>query len=317
MHINNSLLHVNEIKKIIHQHFGIKDTKCHLLRSHINDVYEIASFNRKYILKIFSSSKPKEEVVFEIKYLVFLNSQGIIVNTPVSTTDNKKYIALEYPEGKRYAILFYYNNGVEIDYRKASNAFSYGKSVAKLHLASKEYKPSYTNEIDTFQLFLDAINIIEIFFTTYKSEQWIFFNDYFQKLINKIKTIDTRKMSMGYVHGDLHGGNALVSDNEIFFYDFEYSGYGLICYELSIFRWSTLIGNRESQWETFLKGYRSLISISDCELHHSIVMVCIRDILVLANTVNMTDKLGISSIHNYYIKNRLEFIKKMTNILQI
>lgn len=67
----------------------------------------------------------------------------------------------------------------------------------------------------------------------------------------------------------------------------------------------------------FLKGYRSLISISDCELHHSIVMVCIRDILVLANTVNMTDKLGISSIHNYYIKNRLEFIKKMTNILQI
>ena len=56
------------------------------------------------------------------------------------------------------------------------------------------------------------------------------------------------------VHGDLHGGNALVSDNEIFFYDFEYSGYGLICYELSIFRWSTLIGNRESQWETFFKG---------------------------------------------------------------
>ena len=189
--------------------------------------------------------------------------------------------------------------------------------MAKLHLASKDYKPSYANEIDIFRQFFDATNMIEIFFTTHKNKHWTYFDDFFKKLICKIKTIDMKKMPVGYIHGDLHGGNSLVNGKELFFYDLEYSGLGLICYELSVFRWGTLISNREPQWELFLNGYRSLISISDCELHHSLLMVCIRDVLILANTVNITVKFGISSIHNYYIHNRLEFIKKMINNLQI
>lgn len=317
MQFINALLHVKEIEKIMLQYFSIKDAKCHLLKSYRNDIYLIASHDRKFIFKVYGALKPKEDIVFEVNYIVFLNRKGIMANMPVNSTENKKYIVLEFPEGKRYALLFKYNNGVELDYKKSNDAFIYGEGVAKLHLASKDYKPSYSSETNVFQLFVDSTNILEIFFTKYKNKQWAYLDGYFHKLADKITTIDTGKMSMGYIHADLHGGNSLFNDKELFFYDFEYSGFGLICYELSVFRWSTLIGNREDQWDVFLKGYRSLISISDHELHHSLVMVCIRDTLVLANTVNMADKFGVSSIHNYYIQNRLQFIKKMTNILQI
>ncbi|MBT5399861.1 MAG: phosphotransferase [Candidatus Marinimicrobia bacterium] len=317
MQFINSLLHIKEIEKIMLQYFRIEDVKCHLLRSYRNEIYVIASFGRKYIFKIYNALKPKEDVVFETSYMDFLNRKETIANMPVKAVDNKYYIELEFPEGKRYAVLFEYNNGVELDYNKASDALIYGKSVAKLHLASKDYKPSYSKETNVFQLFIDATNKLELFFTKYKNEQWVYLDNYLNKVTGKITTIDTNKMLMGYIHADLHGGNYLLHDKEMFFYDFEYSGFGLICYELSVFRWSTLIGNREDQWTIFLKGYRSLIDISDHELHHSLVMVCIRDALILANTVSMADKFGISSIHNYYIQNRLQFIKKMTNILQI
>ena len=317
MRVAYSLLLVDEVEKIVWHYYGIKNAKCHLIRSHRNDIYEASSSGRKYIFKIYSISRSEEDVVSEVNFLTFLQGKDILVNTPTITTNNEKYIPLDLPEGIRFAILFSYENGTELDYRNPENAFLYGENVAKLHLVSREYRSNVYNEINIGHMLFDAINVIEFFSTNYKDREWDRFQNFIEKIITIFSAMNTSKMSMGYIHGDLHGGNVVLNGNDLIFYDFEHSGFGFICYELSVFRWITLIRNREDQWDKYLNGYRSLISISDHELQFSLVLVCIRDILIMANTVNLAYKFGKASVHDYYIQKRFEFIDKMSLMMNI
>ena len=317
MRIVHSLLHTIEIELIVRKYFGLNTTKCQLLRSYKNDIYKVSSFEKKYIFKIYDLSKIEESVAFEVSFLGFLKASGVSVNEVIKTTSNKEYVSIRFPEGVRFAVLYTFEIGNELDYRKTGSAFMYGKCVAEFHLISKDYKLKDSNNINLGLDLSNAVNVIESFFEAYQISQRPKFKEFFHEITTSYSHIDKSLLQMGNIHGDLHGGNILKNGETLTLVDFEYSGYGFIGYELSVFRWGTLIANRDSQWDEYLNGYCEISSINDRELQFSMLMACIRDVLIMANTVALAYKFGALSVHDYYIQNRLVFLDKMVKNLNI
>jgi len=312
-----SLLRSDEINRIINQYYGLKNCRSDLIRSKKNDVYKVYSHNLKYIFKVYNECRREEDILHEIDFTVFLEEKGVLVSVPIKTVSgNDRYVRLDFPEGERYAVLFLYIEGSELDYRKRDDCFLYGESIAKLHLASADYKAVNYNELKVEHLLYESVSVIEGFLSKYNIRNRIFFYRFFKKIIAILSEININDMLAGYIHGDLHGGNAILNGEKLFFYDFELSGHGLICYELSVFRWMTLVVGNKNQWDAFLNGYQSLIGLDDRQLKFCILMACIRDIYLFASTVELSYKFGTESVRDYYIQNRVSFYKKLESMIE-
>jgi Phosphotransferase enzyme family len=67
----------------------------------------------------------------------------------------------------------------------------------------------------------------------------------------------------GFCHGDLHGGNAHVTDDgTVTFFDFNSAGPGWRACDIAAYRWATnamrLEGGSDDCWDDFLTGYREV-----------------------------------------------------------
>jgi Ser/Thr protein kinase RdoA (MazF antagonist) len=77
--------------------------------------------------------------------------------------------------------------------------------------------------------------------------------------------LEVSSFRSGFCHGDLNFSNALrEADGEIALYDFEACGYGLLAYDLAVFRWTQqAVGAPEQAWREFVDGYRALCELPD------------------------------------------------------
>jgi Ser/Thr protein kinase RdoA (MazF antagonist) len=79
-----------------------------------------------------------------------------------------------------------------------------------------------------------------------------------------LDTLSPQSSDVGLCHGDLHPGNArFADDGRPTLYDFECCGYGWRAYDLAVFLWNSYGERRprrwrESRWNAFLSGYRSI-----------------------------------------------------------
>ena len=79
-----------------------------------------------------------------------------------------------------------------------------------------------------------------------------------ETLKTKLMEFPITELDYGVCHGDIHGGNVHVTQNQkVTFFDFDDCGPGWRVYDLATFRWNLLINNQdETLWQAFLQGYQ-------------------------------------------------------------
>jgi len=311
-----SVISTQSIIELISFSYDIdKIINCTLLQATIHDTYLIETFSKKYIFKIFKHDYvTKSEINFEIEFVNYLKSMQLNVSNYIQKLDNKYILLINTPEGIRYATLTIYNNGKELEYKNNKDAFLYGLNVGKLHKISKSFKPlEQRKEIDINKMFFKSITRIKLFLNNTK--YLTFFENFENILKNKIKYIDFYNLKTTFCHGDLHGGNVNKYLNKINFYDFDFCGYGFISYDISVFRWGCMIGNRNYLWKDFIKGYRTEETLNEVDLENSLVFVAIRDLWVMSLYLNRVETMGKLFINNLYIENRIKFLKNIEEML--
>ena len=130
-------------------------------------------------------------------------------------------------------------------------------------------------------------------------------------LINKMKQINFNNFKTVVCHGDLHGGNVNKHLNDINFFDFDFCGYGFVSYDISVFRWGCMIGNRNHLWKEFIKGYKTIQIINDIDLENSLLFVAIRDLWIMNLYLSRIETMGKLFISDLYIENRIKFLKNI------
>jgi hypothetical protein len=105
----------------------------------------------------------------------------------------------------------------------------------------------------------------------------------------------------------LHGGNANVIGDHLEFYDFDNSLYAPREYELSVFRWSCLIGKREEYWKSFYKNYKKNRKTNYMNYTKLEYYTVLRDLRVFELDIIKTNFYGENYISPEYISNRIKF----------
>jgi len=313
--ILKSLLSTQSLSNLIADMYHLKYiSKINLLKAGFNDIYKINTTDNKYILKIYPINKLKSDLIFEKEFSIYLDKQGLKTLTILQNKSGQHLTQLNYPEGARYAILMLYIGGEELQYKNKEDSFLYGMSIAKLHRSSKNFMFVKKNKnIDLYDMLKISKENITSFLD--KKNDLLFFQEFINKLSIKLNKIPLSELTSLCCHGDLHGGNVLKSNNELYFFDFDFSGYGLLSYELSVFKWACIIGRREKQWEEFINGYESISKIKEIDLKYLILFIAIRDLFVMSNYIKRIDTIGLEVINQGYIQKRIQFLKHIETIL--
>lgn len=298
------------IQAVVENHYKLNSiNNTILIRSSSNDIYKISTKDNQYIFKIFNLDKKFKNLEFEIKYMLYLSSNNILLSFPFKTLSNQYFVNIDYPEGARIAILTNYIEGSKLTYT-AKDAYLYGKNIADLHKISNFFHltTNKNKEYNIIEILLESKAIITDFLLQYHPK----YVDFFLGLSNKLlASIENIKLTQQYCHNDLHSDNAKKIGNDIYFFDFDFSGYGYIMYELSVFKWSCMIGNRVGSWQHFIKGYESVLKIDINEFNFLLDFVAIRDIIVMSLHINRINIIGHEIISTFYIDKRIAFLKNI------
>lgn len=279
-----------------------------LIRSSSNDIYRIITEDNQYIFKIFNLGKTFKDLEFEIEYMLYLNCNNILVSFPLKTISNKHFIYIDYPEGTKLAILTSYIKGRKLEYI-SNDIYLFGRNVAKFHKVSNSFLiPTVKQKkYNIFEILHEKKVIIENFLRQYHYQYFNFFSNF----SNNLLSLRNIKFSEGYYHNDLHTDNTRKIDNGIYLFDFDFSGYGYLIYELSVFKWSCIINNKINIWKNFIKGYKSILAVNAQELEYMYYFVAIRDIIVMSFYLNRINIIGHKAINSTYINERMKFLKNI------
>jgi len=313
--ILKTIFSLNYIKNIIIQNYNLMNiNNIFLIKSGINDIYKIVSKENQYIFKIYHYTKEINDLEIKVKFIHYLQSNNILVSYPFKTINNQYIISVNYPEGMRFAILTNFIKGSELTYKSDYDAYLYGRDIAKLHIVSKDFSLiSKNKKYDIHQILINSQTIIENFLSKNYPNHLLFFSKFSRKLLRKLNNLN---LTQQYCHNDLHGGNVKINKKNISFFDFDFCGYGYIIYELAVFKWSCMIGNRPTNWEQFIKGYESILKINTMELKYILYFVAIRDIIIMSMYINRINIIGHEIISDTYIEKRIIFLKYINKKLE-
>lgn len=299
-----TLISPQHISSYIEKYFNLNNIlNIVLIKAYNNDIYEITTKNNKYILKIFDVDKNYKDIEFEICFSEFINENIILINL----IENKKLFRIKYPEGFKYALLMNYIDGNQFNYKNKKDAYLYAINVAKLHNKSYDFQPKLKKEIVLLDEFYKAVDAI---INHLKLEKLFIeeFNFIINDIYTQINQIRFSDLTMIYCHGDLHGGNMIYNEEKYIFIDFDDSGYNYVSYELSVFLWSCLIGNRKEHWGIFLDGYLSVNKIQEKDLMYIKSFVLIRDIIIMSRYIKNINIIGKEILNENYISKRIKFL---------
>jgi Ser/Thr protein kinase RdoA (MazF antagonist) len=276
----------------------------------------VQSNGNKYIFRIYRfGRRTLDEINSEIQFVCYLESKSSLVAGLISDKHGEILIAFDCPEGRRYGFLMQCAANTEVESHCILTGASqaYGRSIAKIHNYSSGFIPQYhVREIDANHLIWKPISLIEKHFPDADTS---YIYDVAKNVSKKISSLDLQKLTKSYIHGDITGGNACLSDNnEYIFFDFDCFGYGWLAYDLSIFYWSVLLCQKEEQlWRDFIDGYRSINELSALDLSAIPVLVIARHFWIIGYSIEQIPRKGKLSYRLSHLDRDIEFIKKLAD----
>ena len=255
---------IDQIKNFLQSKFNLPSIKeISLLRRYTNDVYQISTTDKKYVLKIYGKSwRTEEELLFEVDLLNFLTKNDVKAAGPIYGKDKKFVYATSIDQ---FAILFEWADG-----DKPTSPFSsmdrelLGKATAKFHLATDNFKSSHhRQELNTDYLLTRPL--VTILSSCVDSSQKSFFTQTSENLKRYIREFVTKGLDLGIVHADVTFDNIhITKDKEVVFYDFDSGGPGWRAIDFQ--GWAVFDPIDTPKQQHFVRGYRTIREINDIDI---------------------------------------------------
>lgn len=304
-----SVMAPTAVKEIILYQYGFKNIiYCELLRSFVNDVYEIVADNNKYILKLYRQGhRTKKEIDYEIALLRFVDSKGVKVSTPIPIADDSYVGKVEAPEGTRYFSLFNYASGSKPKKPFTDELYvNTGRTLANYHTVSLKFSCGYGRET---YLAHDVIDNSMPLIYPYLNEK----KDMIKEIVNVIgKRINEYEKYLTKVvcHGDYSLDNLHIDQNNVIeIYDFDSCGPGYAAYDLL---GAYMVGKelkRWSNWTSHLDGYKEICPLNEYDLLILPELKIIYDLWGLGCNVKLWKRFsGLWQVTGYSFQNTLEEI---------
>lgn len=240
---------------------------CHLVKSGINDTYQVTASSGKYIFRVYSLHwRSIPEISEELRLLLLLKENGIPVSWPLADKRGNFIQTLNAPEGERYGVLFSFAEGEKLLHYDEETHVKIGVIMARMHNLTRSLplnRVTYT----TRNLLEDPLESIKKFLPE-GSPEMLFMKEAQTHLLQVLQQADVAAIRQGVVHMDIWFDNMNIrADQEITFFDFDFCGNGWQCLDVAyyILQLHSLIRDQpecQAKTDRFLEGYNSIAPLS-------------------------------------------------------
>jgi Ser/Thr protein kinase RdoA (MazF antagonist) len=257
---------------------------CELLQHHLDSTYLISDVDSSLIVRLFNARWwTPEEVAGEVAVLRHLELRGVRIAAPLQRRDGAWVTTVQAPEGQRQLLAYRYLEGEALI--PSRDAAKLGETVGKMHWALEDCVLLHPRRGLTLHgLMQDTFDVL-ISQLSKEDEHRRYLEELRARVLSRAESVGLASFREGLCHGDLNFSNAIrQADGEVALYDFEACGFGVLAYDLGVFRWSQqLLGAPEQIWLDFLEGYRRTNELPARELVAIELLVLLRQAYMLGH----------------------------------
>lgn len=246
---------------IVLNEYDVDWSSIHFLQVSEHVTFRIESSDgEKFLLRIHSVSKSREETVSELEWLATLRYKGIVVSEAVLNQRGAVVTDIATSDGQLYYVtLLKWIEGEHLDKRALTveSIRKMGALMAHLHEASSDFcptkgftRPSWGRE--SFQR--DWEHLQRHYQHFISDEAFDLYTTAADKVVNHLEMLEPSGSNYGMIHADLHNGNVVFRDDEPYAIDFGRCGFGYHLYDMA----QSIMGLLPLQRELFIEGYEQI-----------------------------------------------------------
>ncbi len=289
---------------------------CQMWKRGLSDIYLVETMRDSYILRVSHAHwRSASDIEFEMALLEFLHQHHIPVAYPLRTIDNHLAIALNAPEGTRYATLTIYAPGqIPLGDFNREQSHKLGETVAQIHQAAAQFQPHHTRRDLNLEYLLDE-SITHILphlpnITAIEELQET------RDLLHRQLAVLPQTFPFWVIcWGDPHSGNVhFTADQFPTLFDFDQCGYGWRAFDVAKFlQMAVCSGMSYIVRDAFLAGYQTIQSLTDIEMAALTPLTQVAHLWRWAISLNDALRNESSRLDNYYFLNRVGQLKMLGN----
>lgn len=267
----SSVLSEIHLGKFIRDHYALGTTVvCRLIKTFVNDTYEITTDVDKYIFRVYSSGwRSEREISEEVRLISTLQLKNIGISYAIADADGKHIQTFQAPEGTRFGVLFSFAAGEKKFNPSAETHYRIGEIMAKIHVTTAGMTLERM-DYNAKTLLIDSFEKFKSYLPVHSSEMNLM-QSARQYLLKEFEGVKTDKIRRGAVHLDIWADNLHIDNSmNVNIFDFDFCGNGWLCYDIAFYL--LMLQSNEpveeeyrKKSESFLKGYESVTGISDEE----------------------------------------------------
>jgi Ser/Thr protein kinase RdoA (MazF antagonist) len=223
--------------------YGLDLTSCSLLRSLVNDVYELAAADARYVLKLYRyGGRGPDEIRWETGLSEHLRASGVLAPPVVPLLDGDTVGLLETPEGPRPFTRLGYVEGTKPRPPFTDELYAeFGGQLAAFHDAADNYTSPYYRPPADLAHRLDR-----------PLEEILAVDDTEENLLRSLAVAVRNNLAQyskaGTCHGDVTMDNVLLTNQGLLLLDFDLAAVGPLASDF---------GGVAStpHWQAFKAGY--------------------------------------------------------------
>ncbi len=258
--------------------------ECELLQAHLDATYLLRDEVGRYVVRLYNARWwGASEVTGEVELLRHLVRAGVCVAEPLARRDGQWVTTAVAPEGERQLVVTRFLNGEAV--LPSRDARQFGELAGKVHQATEGYEFTVPRRELTFEALLrDSFDVL-ISNPRETKEQREYLEGLRERVTRRAIQLGVQEFRNGICHGDLNFSNAVrLRDGRLALFDFEMSAWGLLAYDVAVFRWTQKVVNAPEQaWQDFLKGHRLRNPLSDAEYAAADLLAVVRHAYLLGH----------------------------------
>ncbi|MDC0074706.1 phosphotransferase [Alphaproteobacteria bacterium] len=276
-------------------------TSCELLHRGMNDFYLLRTIDKLYVAQVWRvNTRDFDQVLYEMEFLVYLNSGGINVPIPYKTNELNLAIEVLGPDGPRYVAIFNYIEGKVFSSNPNSIiSKKMGKIFGDIHNLSEKFESKVQGKvIDRAKSINDLMPYVEKV-VSHRSDDLSFYKEVASLLIYSYNTSKSNKnIKSGTTHGDFHIHNAFVNNDCVTIMDFDACGIDYFVQELMSYKWSIEKNDLPfNLWEDFFSSYLSVRNLSSSEIKSIPIFLLGKEFSYLCGFSYAVDAIGHVAFH--------------------
>ncbi|MEV4885165.1 phosphotransferase [Chitinophaga ginsengisegetis] len=266
--VSSSNLSAPHLALFVQSQYNVANSvTCHLIKSGVNDTYQVTTSAGKYIFRVYSLNwRTVTDISEELRLLLLLKEGGIPVSWPLADKQGHFIQTLNAPEGERYGVLFSFAEGEKLLHYDDEVHVKAGMVMARMHQLTQSVplnRVTYTAQnllvepFESLKKFLPADTPEMAFMATAQAH-----------LLQVLQKADPAAIRQGVVHMDIWFDNMNIrADQEITLFDFDFCGNGWQCLDVAyyILQLHSLIRDMpecQAKVDRFLEGYTAITPLS-------------------------------------------------------